>query len=262
MTNFWSLFKQMWSQKQRYISLILVINIFTIVFMTFFKIIMPDDYYAHVGIVKYWQDSYMWLTIYIDIAFCAIACWQNEKINTSQTWHLIVADERKIYLANIFSSLVACGVFFFLQQIINAFLLLPSYGAESLVHIYRDFQLWSAQYDPWDNVLFHWFFIVMIILFIYFFVSFTNFTSKLITNYLPFKSTLWIRLLVIVVLVIVAVYFGLIIMSHLQSFIDAKKGSVDPIWLDDILLLVVNLVFGSIDLWFVHSFVEPKIANY
>ncbi|MDN5584862.1 MAG: hypothetical protein L0G20_08505, partial [Lactobacillus sp.] len=66
----------------------------------------------------------------------------------------------------------------------------------------------------------------------------------------------------IAMLVIVAVYFGLIIMSHLQSFIDAKKGSVDPIWLDDILLLVVNLVFGSIDLWFVHSFVEPKIANY
>ncbi len=107
-----------------------------------------------------------------------------------------------------------------------------------------------------------WFFIVMIILFIYFFVSFTNFTSKLITNYLPFKSTLWIRLLAIAMLVIVAVYFGLIIMSHLQSFIDAKKGSVDPIWLDYILLLVVNLVFGSIDLWFVHSFVEPKIANY
>lgn len=25
----------------------------------------------------------------------------------------------------------------------------------------------SAQYDPWDNVLFHWLFIVMIILFIY-----------------------------------------------------------------------------------------------
>lgn len=175
LTSFWNLFKQMWSQKQRYIYLLFVINIFTVVFMTFFKIIMPDDYYAQAGLAKYWQNSYMWLTIYIDVAFCAVTCWQNEKVNMSQTWHLVAADERK-----------------------------------------------------------------------------------------------WIRLLVIAILVVVAVYSGLIILSHLETLVDTQRMSphaniiwqYDPLWLDTLTLFIVNLIFGFIDLWFIHSFVEPKIANY
>lgn len=92
----------------------------------------------------------------------------------------------------------------------------------------------------------------------------------MITDFLPFKSTLWIRLLVIAILVVVAVYSGLIIFSHLETLIDIKRMSpdaniiwqYDPMWLDTLILFIVNLIFDSIDLWFVHSFVEPKIANY
>ena len=270
MTSFWNLFKQMWSQKQRYIYLLFVVNIFTVIFMTVLRITMPSNFSVNSDLTGYWEDTYMWLTIYFDIAFCAVTCWQNEKINLSQSWHLVAADERKTYLANVSTSMVACALFFFLQQIINGILLLPGYGLNSFIQVYRDFQLWPAHYDLMRDVLLHWLFIIMIILLIYLFVSFANFASRMITDFLPFKSTLWIRLLVIAILVVVAVYSGLIIFSHLETLIDIKRMSphaniiwqYDPMWLDTLILFIVNLIFDSIDFWFVHSFVEPKIANY
>ena len=106
-------------------------------------------------------------------------------------------------------------------------------------------------------------FVVLVILFIYFFVSFANFVSRIVSNELPVKSTLWIRLLIMAILVIIAVYVWLIVLSHLQNLVDTNKvlQSYDPIWLDDLLLLIVNLVFGLCDILFVKKWVEPKIVN-
>lgn len=214
----------------------------------------------------FWRYNNATLTIYFDIAFLAITCWQNEKINMSQTWHLVSADESKIYLTNVFSSLIACGVYFFLQQIINIILLIPSMGANCIAEAFSQFGLSPRTPNvPGINVSFgfYWLFVVLIILFIYFFVSFTNFTSRIISDELPVKSTLWIRLLIIAILVIIAVYVGLIAFSHLQSLIDANKvlQTYDPIWLDDIVFVIINLIFGLCNILLVKKWVEPKIVN-
>ena len=199
----------------------------------------------------FWRYNMATWTIYFDIAFYAVTCWQNEKINMSQTWHLAAADEGKTYLANVFSSLIACGVFFLLQQIVNIFLLIPTMGANCVAEAFSQFGL--SPYIPnvpGINVSFefYWLFIALVILFIYFFVSFTNFVSRIISDELPMKSTLWIRLLIIAILVIIAAYVGIIIFSHLQNLVDTNKAlqASDPIWLDDILLLVVDLIFALI----------------
>ena len=69
--------------------------------------------------------------------------------------------------------------------------------------------------------------------------------------------------MLIAILVIVAVYVGSIVFSHLQNFVDTNRllQTYDPIWLDDILLLVMSLVFGLCDILFVKKWVEPKIVN-
>ena len=268
MTNFWTLFKQMWSQKQRYIYLVFFINVFAIIFISLMTT-MTKDYDMFLfwspkpDLAFFWRSNFATLTLYFDVAFCGITCWQNEKINMSQTWHLAAADERKTYFVNIFSSLMACAWFFLLQQIVNAILLIPIFGANGLVQAFRDFQLWPAKYVPWPSVLYHWIFIVLIISFIYVFVSFANFTSRIIADILPFKSTLWIRLFIIAILVVVAVYSGTIITSHLDSLINTKMlwKAYDLIWLDDLLLVAVSLILGLLDLWFVKKFIEPKIKN-
>ena len=271
MTSFGNLFKQMWVQKSRYIYLLFVINLFTIAFLSIFawgtgNYDLTFFYTPTHNLGSFWRYNMDTLTIYFDIAFCAVTCWQNEKINMSQTWHLAAADEGKTYLANVFSSLLACGVFFLLQQIVNIFLLIPTMEANSIAEVFSQFGL--SPYTPnvpGINVSFefYWLFIVLIILFIYFFVSFTNFASRIISDELPVKSTLWIRLLIIAILVIVAVYVGSIIFSHLQNLVDTNEAlqDSDPIWLDDILLLVMSLIFGLCDILFVKKWVEPKIVN-
>lgn len=274
LTNFGNLFKQMWVQKSRYIYLLFVINLFTIAFLSIFawgtgNYDLTFFYTPTHNLGSFWRYNMATLTIYFDIAFCAVTCWQNEKINMSQTWHLAAVDERKTYLANVFSSLIACGVFFLLQQIVNILLLLPTMGAKSVMEAFGQFNLSPITIILPDSIGvneafgFYWFFIVLVILFIYLFVSFTNFASRIISDELPVKSTLWIRLLIIAILVIVAVYVSSIAFSHLQNLIDTNRPfeEYDPIWLDDIVLLIVNLVFGLCDILFVKKWVEPKIVN-
>lgn len=271
LVSFSNLFKQMWVQKSRYIYLFFIINLFTIVFISLFALgtgnyDLTFFYTSTHNLGNFWRYNIATLTIYFDIAFFAVTCWQNEKINMSQTWHLAAADEGKTYLANVFSSLLACGVFFLLQQIVNIFLLIPTMGANSIADAFSQFGLFPYTPNvPGINVSFefYWLFIVLIILFIYFFVSFTNFSSRIISDELPVKSTLWIRLLIIAILVIVAVYVGSIVFLHLQNFVDTNRSlqTYDPIWLDDILLLVMSLVFGLCDILLVKKWVEPKIVN-
>lgn len=113
-------------------------------------------------------------------------------------------------------------------------------------------------------LIFRWIFIVLIILFIYFFVSFANFISRVITEFLPFKSTLWARLLIIAILVIVAVYCGIIFMSRLNGFIDKRPALqvTDPIWLNDLCLFAVSFILDILNLILVKRFAEAKGINY
>ncbi|MFR4790375.1 MAG: hypothetical protein ACLUAN_08625, partial [Lactobacillus acidophilus] len=84
MTNLWTLFKQMWLQKRKYIYLVFLINIIVVAVLSILAL-FGEKY----GVRKYWQHNFVSITIYVDLAFCSIMCWQNEKINMSQTWHLI-----------------------------------------------------------------------------------------------------------------------------------------------------------------------------
>ncbi|EEJ73076.1 hypothetical protein [Lactobacillus ultunensis] len=271
LTSFGNLFKQMWLQKRRYIYLLFFINLFTIIFVSLFALATQNYNLLffespNKSLVDFWRYNSANLTIYFDLAFGVITCWQNEKINMSQTWHLAAADEGKTYLANVFSSLIACGFFFLLQQIVNTLLLIPTMGADCVAEAFSQFGLSPITPNITGiNIAFefYWFFVVLVILFIYFFVSFTNFASRIVSEELPMKSTLWIRLLIIAILVIIAVYVGSIVFTHLQNLIDTNKSlqTYDPIWLDDILLLLVDLIFGLCDILFVKKWVEPKIVN-
>lgn len=260
----------MWTQKRKFLYLVFLINICVVIFLSGYFLIfkswhgLSDAPARNLG--QFWRNNFAGVTLYIDFAFCAVICWQNEKINLSQTWHLAASDERKTYLANIFSSLLACGYFFFLQQIVNTLLLIPSLGAECFAQAFREFGLYPVKMIPGvesvnnQMIIFRWIFIVLIILIIFFFVSFANFVSWVITDFLPFKSTLWARLLIIAILVIVAVYCGMIFMAKLNGFIDKRPALqvTDPVWLDDLCFLGVSLILGILDLALVKKFVEAK----
>ena len=56
-----------------------------------------------------------------DVIFVGLLCWQNEKINLSQTWQLAPASSVKIWLINMLSSLVECIYIFVIQVILGFF---------------------------------------------------------------------------------------------------------------------------------------------
>lgn len=113
------------------------------------------------------------------------------------------------------------------------------------------------KYNTLSSTLLHWLFIILIIVFLYLFVSFTNFSSRIISETLPVKSTLWIRLFLIALLVIIAVYSGSIILSHVDGIINRVNilRNYDPIWLDDLLIFIVSFILGIFDLWFIDKYI-------
>lgn len=80
---------------------------------------------------------------------------------------------------------------------------------------------------------------------------------------MPFKGTLWIKLLIIAILVIVAVYLGLIVTSHLDSFILREQviEYVDPLWIDNLIFLMVDILLGICNSILIKKFVEPRIVR-
>lgn len=84
-----------------------------------------------------------------------------------------------------------------------------------------------------------------------------------IADFLPFKGTLWIKLLIIAILVIVAVYLGLIVTSHLDSFILREQviEYVDPLWIDNLIFLMVDILLGICNSILIKKFVEPRIVR-
>lgn len=215
------------------------------------------------GVRKYWQHNFVSITICVDLAFCSIMCWQNEKINMSQTWHLISVSEPLVYLINVFSSLIACAYFFVLQQLMNGILLMPTSGINAWIRASQGFFMFPGKDTTTEIFLYKLIFIALIIIFIYFFVSFVNFASKVIADFLPFKGTLWIKLLIIAILVIVAVYLGLIVTSHLDSFIMREQviEYVDPLWIDNLIFLMVDILLGICNSILIKKFVEPRIVR-
>ena len=69
--------------------------------------------------------------------------------------------------------------------------------------------------------------------------------------------------MIIAILVIVAVYLGLIVTSHLDSFILREQviEYVDPLWIDNLIFLMVDILLGICNSILIKKFVEPRIVR-
>ena len=140
MTSNKALFKQMFLQKRHYADLVLLIQTFAVAFMFLMGIIFkgnsnPVNNIASgfVGNDNIW-DLILGLgtitTFLADATFLGLMCWQNEKINLSQTWQLIPASGSKIWIINIISSIAECAYIFVIQVVIGMIvLIIDSYSA-------------------------------------------------------------------------------------------------------------------------------------
>ena len=236
MKSFKAVFKQIFLQKVKYIHLVLLIQIITIILLALFsnKGREINTVLSEIGLTS---------TVIADLVITIILCWQNERINSSQTWQLILLASSAKYIANVLSSVLGCIYIFIIQLLINFILLLP-YLSASPVPININNLEYGVVHDYFQLCVS----LFLLVLVIFTFVSFVNFLSYLIINILP-TNTKWVRLLVIVVLTVVATYI----------FGSTSTGSISD-WLKPNVQYIIDiLIFGGFDLWLINKYVESKI---
>ena len=278
MTSNKALFKQMFLQKRRYADLVLLVQVFAVAFMFLMGIIFrgnsnPINNISSVfaGNDNIW-DLILGLgvltTFFADITFLGLMCWQNEKINLSQTWQLIPASSSKIWIFNIISSIVECAYIFVIQVVIGLIVLIidsyshhinPFSGTSFGANISFDESAWALI----EELLA----LVGLCLIIFAFVSLINFLTRTITDQLPVKNTTGIRLVVMAILVIVGVIIAMQINDQMMTiYYNHLAAHSETIDMDNIGLAALeywigSILLGIINCLLIQKFVEPKIIN-
>lgn len=228
MTSFGALFKQIFLQKRRYVNLVLLVQIFAIVFLALFTSWQNDNdllwnmfllgsslnknnFFVNVFSIT------IFTTVLADLAFTALACWQDEKINLSQTWRLIPINESEFYTENILTSIACCVYIFVIQILLSLIVFIPVLLTNHKVahEFLGSFTINNT--DSLINASNMIAFLFCIVFFIFTFVSLANFSSRAITDRLKVRNTKWIRYLVLGILIVIAVYLLFEINDHIQN---------------------------------------------
>lgn len=278
MTSNKALFKQMFLQKRRYADLVLLVQVFAVAFMFLMGIIFrgnsnPINNISSVfaGNDNIW-DLILGLgvltTFFVDITFLGLMCWQNEKINLSQTWQLIPASSSKIWIFNIISSIVECAYIFVVQVVIGLIvLIIDSYSHHINPFSDTSFGANISFVESAWALIEELLALVGLCLIIFAFVSLINFLTRTITDQLPVKNTTGIRLVVMAILVIVGVIIAMQINDQMMTiYYNHLAAHSETIDMDNIGLAALeywigSILLGIINCLLIQKFVEPKIIN-
>lgn len=278
MTSNKALFKQMFLQKRRYADLVLLVQVFAVAFMFLMGIIFrgnsnPINNISSVfaGNDNIW-DLILGLgvltTFFADITFLGLMCWQNEKINLSQTWQLIPASSSKIWDFNIISSIVECAYIFVIQVVIGLIvLIIDSYSHHINPFSGTSFGANISFVESAWALIEELLALVGLCLIIFVFVSLINFLTRTITDQLPVKNTTGIRLVVMAILVIVGVIIAMQINDQMMTiYYNHLAAHSETIDMDNIGLAALeywigSILLGIINCLLIQKFVEPKIIN-
>ena len=278
MTSNKALFKQMFLQKRRYADLVLLVQVFAVAFMFLMGIIFrgnsnPINNISSVfaGNDNIW-DLILGLgvltTFFVDITFLGLMCWQNEKINLSQTWQLIPASSGKIWIFNIISSIVECAYIFVIQVVIGLIvLIIDSYSHHINPFSGTSFGANISFVESAWALIEELLALVGLCLIIFAFVSLINFLTRTITDQLPVKNTTGIRLVVMAILVIVGVIIAMQINDQMMTIYynhlvaHSETIDMDNIGLAALEYWIGSILLGIINCLLIQKFVEPKIIN-
>ncbi|RVU71715.1 MULTISPECIES: ABC transporter permease [Lactobacillus] len=275
---FKSLTRQLFVQKRHYANLVLLIEAFAIIFVFFTSVITdPKGTQQSIsnffmGIGQDWPEllvgSVILFSIFADMIFCGLLCWQNERVNSSQSWQLVPASTNQVWLINLFSSLLACAYIFIIQLVVGFFSAIP-FEIDRHRNLWLDLKkvIGIGNNDFWTTLQTLEFLVAMVLL-IFTMVTFVNYSSKTISEVLPNGNTNWIKLLVFAIVAVICVYLCLSINHHLtnyyiqNTYLVRKNGGEfiyeNPMWLENLEFIAGIIVFGGLDLWLGHKYWEPR----
>lgn len=277
MTSFGTLFKQLFKQKAKSAYLLIAIQVAASLVLTVLTMISNSSEMSHAqvagvaigNIVMVYLLSYilvfLGVGIPITLVYFVMTSWKNEKINRSQTWHLIPISSEKLYIANTLSSFVAFIYLNIIQAVIAFIGYIALYlgsvdirkGTAAIFSELNKEHFWTSA--DWGSMIRFIIAAILLGLAAYITVSFYHFVTRAIIDFLPNKAATFTSIVVrflMMILVIWLVVKFFEVASNLYDNLFAVAGT-DDLGVT-VLFLLFDIIFGGINIFLIKKFVEAK----
>lgn len=284
MTSFWTLFKQLFKQKNKSANLVFLIQLAAAIvtmIMAFIGTINTSSFKFQIGpdiSLKLFSGvivgiivTFLGYSFLANPAYIIITSWKNEKVNRSQTWRLVPMNDGLIYVCNTLSSFASFVYLIVLQAIMAVLAAIITYASSDQVRsavaiVLNEMGRISRQPSVWEflgDSLLMVLLASLLGLFWYVIVSFLHFTSRAIIDFLPNGSNKFL-VFVVRLIVLIAVVYILTVLGNLLGNIglDSILGnnndfavSMIPAFID---IIILDLIFGIVNFLLINKFVEAK----
>lgn len=278
MIKFRTLSKRMFLQKWQLAHFTLVLQLLAIIFCSIMIATRSNsDFISWIGIAQEGSIAssvsalLVQTTILADMIFFALIYIKGLRMLLSQTWHLLPISSSKLYLANLLTNVLSCA-YIFVIQIIGVLA-----GEFILSLVDKKYQFWQFLGENFQSFtsqssaaimddLAPFIFLILIVLFLTSFVDFTNFSSRVVTDFLPLKNIKWVRWAINVILMIICMYLFMKLDTYFGRMYYSQASKLNYIAqnlrfvnISNLELLFGTIIFGGIDIYLINRYLETRI---
>lgn len=273
MTSFNSLFCRFFVKKAKNAYSLLILQVIgALAFSVCGLLIGTGGFYEFLNLytelLPDWLMGFLILSFFCIIYFFIYMAVKNERLSHNQTWRLAATSDSKFYLANSLSSFVTFIYFIVLDMIVAGILFYFSYQIDQ--NFKSSWQKMIKQLNPAFDVNTVHFIINIIILvmlccfFLSLLISFLNFASKAIMDYLPsFSSRLLVCFFHLIIVIIIAMLFARMemffanqIMGNILNLLNFKPAYDSNLLSANIIISIVNLILLGVNIFLFDYFYE------
>lgn len=273
MTSFNSLFGRFFVKKAKNAYSLLILQVIgALAFSVCGLLIGTGGFYGFLNLytelLPDWLMGFLILSFFCIIYFFIYMAVKNERLSHNQTWRLAATSDSKFYLANSLSSFVTFIYFIVLDIIVAGILFYFSYQIDQ--NFKSSWQKMIKQLNPAFDVNTVHFIINIIILvmlccfFLSLLISFLNFASKAIMDYLPsFSSRLLVSFFHLIIVIIIAmlfarmeIFFANQIMGNILNLLNFKPAYDSNLLYANIIISIVNLILLGVNIFLFDYFYE------
>ena len=275
MTSFKSLFGRFFVEKAKNVySFLIIQTVGALAFSVFGLLIgtgkISEFLNSYTELLPDWLMGFCLLGVFFVIFFFIYIIVKNEKINHNQTWRLTAISDEKFYIANSLSTFATFVYFIILNIIVAGILLTASFFMDKDFRnsCERMFKQFRPNFEP--NTIRFIFDIMLLLLLCCFFISllisFLNFSSKAIMDYLPVASSgLIVKLLHIFIVIVIAWLFTKVekifvdqVLGSLLNFLNLNPAYNNSLPYVNVIVVVVNLIMYVINIFLFKYFFEAE----
>ena len=275
MTSFKNLFGRFFVEKAKKVYSFLIIQIVGALAFSVFGILIRTGEFGeflnlYSELLPDWLMYFCLLSVFFIIFFFIYMAVKNERINRSQTWRLTAITDEKFYIANSLSSFITFIYFIFLNIIVAGILLFVSFFMDKAFRnsCERMFKQFRPNFEL--NTIRLIFDIMLLLLLCCFFISllisFLNFSSKAIMDYLPVASNgLVVKLLHIFIVIVIAwlytkaeKFFVNQLLGSLLNFLNFNPTYNNALPYVNVVVVVDNLILFIINILLFKFFFEAE----